>query len=250
MKLSTFVTVLSVAMTVDGATRHSVVGNRFRGTGTAEMLDELKTRRHHTRRLMMSKGKGSSIESSEELDGGVEAPDIEEPVAGGDALVEGLAPIETPTIAPSLVLSDFPSDGPSDIPSSSPSDGAEIPVEPTLGPSESGSPSDLPSDVPSDMPSDMPSSFEDGEVRKLSYSEELGKLDLFGENPNKFTPADSISAPSLTPSASPAPSDLPSLAPSSSPGPSGGPSDLPSGVPSGEPSDVSVPAYVVEVILP
>lgn len=246
MKLSTFLTVLSVAMTVDGATRHSAVGNKFRGTGTAKMLGELKTRRHHTRRLMMSKGKSSSIESSEQFDGGVEAPDIEEPVAGVDALVEGLAPIETPTIAPSLVLSDFPSDGPSDIPSSSPSDGVGILVGPTLGPSESGSPSDLPSDVPSEMPS----SLEDGEVRKRSYTEELGKLDLFGEDPNKFIPADSISAPSLTPSASPAPSDLPSLAPSSSPGPSGGPSDLPSGVPSGFPSDVSEPAYVVEVILP
>lgn len=288
MKLSTFVTVLGVAVTVDGASRRSVAA-KFRGTGAAD-FDGLK-KTPHARRLMMSKGDDSS--DFKEESGAEEEPVFET--------------VETFTAVPTLM----PSDVPSDIPSASPSDGVEIPVggaseteTPTLGPSESGSPSDL----PSEMPSDMPSSLENGKVRKLSNTEDLDKLGLFGVDSSEYTPADSVSgslelpaemqAPTLAPSGSPAPSggpsdapssapsdgdgrmleeersataitgtliipylevleaSAPSLTPSASPAPSGLPSLAPSSspgpsdFPSEAPSDGSEPAYVVEIVLP
>ncbi len=283
MKLSTFVTVLGVAVTVDGASRRFVAA-KFRGTGAADFDGLKKTPR--ARRLMMSKGDDSS--------------DLEEAKAVFET-------VETFTAVPTLM----PSDVPSDIPSASPSDGVEIPVggaseteTPTLGPSESGSPSDL----PSEMPSDMPSSLEDGKVRKLSNTQDLDKLGLFGVDSSEYTPVDSVSgslelpaemqAPTLAPSGSPAPSggpsdapssapsdgdgrmleeersataitgtliipylevleaSAPSLTPSASPAPSGLPSLAPSSspgpsdFPSEAPSDGSEPAYVVEIVLP
>jgi hypothetical protein len=202
MKLSTFITVLSVATTAHGATR--VTG--FRGTKPVESDRELQS----VPTLAPSESPGPS---------------------GAPTLVPSESP--GPSGAPSEVPSSFPSE--------QPSNGGrrlqhelllfgEDPAEyiaPTLAPSESPGPSGEPSELPSEQPS-QPS---DGGRRR-------GLLDATDVSGALILPGDAVigadGAPSLAPSASPGPSEVPSLAPSASPQPSGGPSGAPSDAPSGD----------------